>query len=267
VQTGVVMVIYLEEAVERKTRAVGGLLTRSSLRDAVMEGALLRLRPKVMTVSTVVAALLPIMWSTRVGAEVMKPLATPVLGGMISSLIHVLVVTPVIFFWIRERQLGLQGQTLDATDAPSAPRLRRAFVPVAVAVVVILAAATWLVTRGPATSQGPSSGDAVVQTVTSGDLRIVLRSPTGTLRSGRNAFTIEFRSATGALVDAGTVRATANMSMPGMLMSGNMEVTPTREPGRYAATAEFGMAGSWQMSIEWTGPAGSGSVKFEGAVQ
>src|SRR5687768_11757735 len=105
VQTGVVMVIYLEEAVERKRRELGGTLTRAALRDAVTEGALLRLRPKVMTVSTVVAGLLPIMWSTSVGAEVMKPLATPVLGGMVSSLLHVLIVTPVIFFWIRERQL------------------------------------------------------------------------------------------------------------------------------------------------------------------
>ena len=112
VQTGVVMVIYLEEAVERKRRELGGALTRAALRDAVMEGALLRLRPKVMTVSTVVAGLLPIMWSTSVGAEVMKPLATPVLGGMISSLVHVLIVTPVIFFSIRERQLGLQHDTL-----------------------------------------------------------------------------------------------------------------------------------------------------------
>src|SRR6187397_2524389 len=107
VQTGVVMVIYLEEAVARKRQQLGGALTRAALRDAVIEGALLRLRPKVMTVSTVVAGLLPIMWSTRVGSEVMKPLATPVLGGMLSSLAHVLVVTPVIFFSIRERQLGL----------------------------------------------------------------------------------------------------------------------------------------------------------------
>jgi len=106
VQTGVVMVIYLEEAVERQRQALGGLLTRDALRDAVIEGALLRLRPKVMTVSTVVAGLLPIMWSTNVGAEVMKPLATPVLGGMVSSLLFVLVVTPVIFFWIRERKLA-----------------------------------------------------------------------------------------------------------------------------------------------------------------
>ena len=112
VQTGVVMVIYLEEAVERKRRELGGTLTRAGLRDAVVEGALLRLRPKVMTVSTVVAGLLPIMWSTSVGAEVMKPLATPVLGGMVSSLLHVLIVTPVIFLTIRERQLGLRHETL-----------------------------------------------------------------------------------------------------------------------------------------------------------
>jgi copper/silver efflux system protein len=104
VQTGVVMVIYLEEAVRRKI-ASAGALTVEGLHEAVMEGALLRLRPKVMTVATVVAGLLPIMWSTRTGAEVMKPLATPVLGGMVSSLIHVLIVTPVIFTSIRERAL------------------------------------------------------------------------------------------------------------------------------------------------------------------
>jgi len=104
VQTGVVMVIYLEEAVARK-RAVTGELTVQGLHEAVMEGALLRLRPKVMTVSTVVAGLLPLMWSSRTGAEVMKPLATPVLGGMVSSLLHVLIVTPVIFTWLREWEI------------------------------------------------------------------------------------------------------------------------------------------------------------------
>src|SRR6185295_594897 len=118
VQTGVVMVIYLEEAVHRKREALGGVLTKASLREAVLEGALLRLRPKVMTVSTVVAGLLPIMWSTRVGAEVMKPLATPVLGGMVSSLMHVLVVTPVIFLWIHERRLGLHREPVPAMASP-----------------------------------------------------------------------------------------------------------------------------------------------------
>jgi Cu(I)/Ag(I) efflux system membrane protein CusA/SilA len=104
VQTAVVMVIYLNEAVERKRLEVGEL-NRASLMEAVTEGALLRLRPKVMTVSTVVASLLPIMWSASAGAEVMKPLATPVLGGMLSSLLHVLIVTPVIFYWLHARKL------------------------------------------------------------------------------------------------------------------------------------------------------------------
>ena len=105
-QTAVVMVIYLREAVTRR-RAAEGQLTRAGLHAAVMEGALLRLRPKVMTVATVVAGLLPLMWSTRTGAEFMRPLAAPVLGGMLSSLIHVLIVTPVIFTWLCERELRL----------------------------------------------------------------------------------------------------------------------------------------------------------------
>ena len=57
-----------------------------------------------MTVATIVASLLPIMWSHRQGSEIMKPLATPVIGGMISSLLHILIVTPVIFLWLRDRE-------------------------------------------------------------------------------------------------------------------------------------------------------------------
>src|SRR6266516_3386946 len=114
VQTGVVMVIYLKEAVERR-REQDGALTRDTLMAAITEGALLRLRPKVMTVSTVVAGLLPIMWSTSAGAEVMKPLATPVLGGMVSSLLHVLIVTPVLFFWLHERELR-KSETIAVGD-------------------------------------------------------------------------------------------------------------------------------------------------------
>jgi Cu(I)/Ag(I) efflux system membrane protein CusA/SilA len=110
VQTGVVMVIYLNEAVEKKKQKLG-TLTPETLKEAVTEGALLRLRPKVMTVSTVVAGLLPIMWSTSAGSEVMKPLATPVLGGMVSSLLHVLIVTPAIFYSLRARELKKEETT------------------------------------------------------------------------------------------------------------------------------------------------------------
>lgn len=114
VQTGVVMVVYLEEMVKKRMEERGALFNYEDLVQAVKDGARLRLRPKVMTVATIVASLLPIMWSHRQGAEVMKPLATPVIGGMISSLIHILIVTPVIFLWLRQRELkrhGLQQTT------------------------------------------------------------------------------------------------------------------------------------------------------------
>lgn len=117
VQTTVVMVIYLEEAVERK-RHERGTLTFTDLREAVTEGALLRLRPKLMTVSTIVAGLLPIFWSNRVGSEVIRPLATPVLGGMLSSLAHVLIVTPIIFMWLHERDLRRSASEVATSQPP-----------------------------------------------------------------------------------------------------------------------------------------------------
>jgi hypothetical protein len=121
----------------------------------------------------------------------------------------------------------------------------------------------------PWQSLTPSSENpgTVVQHVRSGNLDIVVLSPTGTLHQGRNTFTIEVRSPNGSLVDVGAVRASANMAMPGMVMSGGLQVTRTNVPGRYLATAEFGMAGAWPMTIEWDGPAGHGSVNFQGTVQ
>lgn len=111
VQTGVVMVVYLEETVKTRMAQLGSAFAYADLVQAVKDGARLRLRPKVMTVATIVASLLPIMWSHRQGAEVMKPLATPVIGGMLSSLIHILIVTPVIFLWLRARTL--KGSSLN----------------------------------------------------------------------------------------------------------------------------------------------------------
>ncbi len=108
IQTGVVMVVYLDEMLKKKQAqraSEGAAFTHADLIQAIKDGARLRLRPKVMTVATIVASLLPIMWSVRTGAEVMKPLATPVIGGMVSSLIHILIVTPVIFAWLREREM------------------------------------------------------------------------------------------------------------------------------------------------------------------
>lgn len=113
VQTTIVMVVYLQEAVNRKKEAVGRL-DRKTLLEAVTEGALLRLRPKIMTVTTIVVGLLPIMWSSGTGSEIMRPLAVPVFGGMVSSLLHVLIVTPVIFYWLRLREL--KNEDSEAAD-------------------------------------------------------------------------------------------------------------------------------------------------------
>ncbi len=105
IQTAIVMVVYLDEALQRARARSGGALTRTELIAAVKDGARLRLRPKVMTVATIIASLLPILWSTRTGAEVMRPIAVPVIGGMLSSLVHILIVTPVLFAWLRSREL------------------------------------------------------------------------------------------------------------------------------------------------------------------
>ncbi len=104
IQTGVIMVTYLEESVQDARQCLGRALTRPELIAAVKAGARLRLRPKVMTVATTIASLTPIFWLQRTGVEIMQPLATPVIGGMVSSLVHILIVTPVIFAWLRERQ-------------------------------------------------------------------------------------------------------------------------------------------------------------------
>ena len=268
VQTAVVMVIYLEEAVERRRALRGPSFSRTDLRIAVIDGALLRLRPKVMTVSTVVAGLLPIMWSTRTGAEVMKPLATPVLGGMLSSLAHVLIVTPVLFYWLRSRALPPeeQGQR-DALPGGRqiARRGRRAW-PIAagaVLLIAVIAGSLWYGRRGA----GQVTGLPVVQSVTASNLRIDLLASRGALRRGRSDFVVEFRSSDGRLVDAGTVSVSAAMPMPGMPLSGAVQVQPSGVPGRYSATADFGMAGVWQFAIQWDGPAGHGSVSFQGTVQ
>ena len=104
VQTGVVMVVYLHEALDKRLRQ-GGELTPHDIWQATVDGSILRLRPKLMTVSVVMASLVPIMWSSGVGSDVMKPIAAPIIGGMITSTIHVLIITPVIFYIMKLRAL------------------------------------------------------------------------------------------------------------------------------------------------------------------
>ncbi len=107
-ETGVVMLIYLDHALRdlREKRAgEGGQLGISDLYDAVMTGAVERVRPKMMTVVAITAGLLPIMWSTGTGSEVMRRIAAPMVGGMISSTLLTLIVIPAIYALVKERAL------------------------------------------------------------------------------------------------------------------------------------------------------------------
>ena len=110
VETGVVMVVYLHESLDRRIRdhklGLRGPITVEDIHEATAEGSVLRLRPKVMTVAAALVGLIPIMWSTGVGADVMKPLAVPMIGGLVTSAVHVLVVTPVLFVMMKKRALA-----------------------------------------------------------------------------------------------------------------------------------------------------------------
>jgi Cu(I)/Ag(I) efflux system membrane protein CusA/SilA len=107
-ETGVVMLIYLDHAMrELKARREqeGKPFALADLYAAVMEGAVERVRPKMMTVVAIMAGLLPIMWSTGTGAEVMKRIAAPMVGGMISSTVLTLIVIPALYAWIKQREV------------------------------------------------------------------------------------------------------------------------------------------------------------------
>ena len=102
VETGVVMVVYLHEALDRRVRS-GTELSEEEIERATIEGAVQRLRPKLMTVTAVLASLIPILWETGIGSDVMKPIAAPIVGGMITSTIHVLILVPVFFVMMKQR--------------------------------------------------------------------------------------------------------------------------------------------------------------------
>jgi copper/silver efflux system protein len=103
VETGVVMVVYLHEALERRLAA--GPVSPEDIEAAAIEGAVHRLRPKLMTVTAVLGSLVPILWASGIGSDVMKPIAAPIVGGMITSTIHVLILVPVFFVLMKERAL------------------------------------------------------------------------------------------------------------------------------------------------------------------
>jgi Cu(I)/Ag(I) efflux system membrane protein CusA/SilA len=118
IETAMLMTIYLNEAMQAMVAKHGNskaTLTPAIIREYVMEGSVKRLRPKLMTVSVGLFGLIPILWATGVGSDIMKPITIPLIGGTISSTIYVLLITPVIFEMIKERELKRNGK-IDLID-------------------------------------------------------------------------------------------------------------------------------------------------------
>jgi Cu(I)/Ag(I) efflux system membrane protein CusA/SilA len=113
IETAMLMTIYLNEAMNNMVAKHGNsksTLTPTIIRDYVIEGSAKRLRPKLMTVSVGLFGLIPILWATGVGSDIMRPITIPLIGGTISSTIYVLLITPVIFEMIKERELKRNGK-------------------------------------------------------------------------------------------------------------------------------------------------------------
>jgi copper/silver efflux system protein len=121
-ETGVVMLIYLDHAmaeVQTRRAAEGRAFSKGDLREAIMIGAVERVRPKMMTVVAIMAGLLPILWSTGTGSEVMQRIAVPMIGGMVSSTVLTLVVIPAVYGLIKG--FGLPRPAIETTDAAALP--------------------------------------------------------------------------------------------------------------------------------------------------
>ena len=113
VETGIVMVIYLNDAMQQLVALKGNsseTITHNDLREYVIEGAAKRLRPKLMTVCVSLFGLVPILWSTGTGSDVMIPIVLPMIGGVLTSSIHILLVTPIIFLMTKEYELKKFGK-------------------------------------------------------------------------------------------------------------------------------------------------------------
>ena len=276
-ETGVVMLLYLDHALD-KFRGLGRMNTMGDLHVAVIEGAVQRIRPKVMTICAILFGLLPIMWSptTQSGADVMKRIAAPMIGGVITSGILELLLYPAIYVIWRRRHLpkGTRGSltiTEAATIGPaetSTPSsmpgesVKPGRIRTVLFVVLILAALVFAWQKfGKPGSTGAISGTPFATQTVNG-LTVTLIHPKGQLVYAENDFLIEFRDANGELVDVGTVKFALDMNMPGMVMHDAATVKPSGTPGQYRASVKPDMAGDWTVKLEYDGPRGKGQVSF-----
>jgi Cu(I)/Ag(I) efflux system membrane protein CusA/SilA len=266
-ETGVIMLLYLDQAWD-KYRAAGRMNNMGDLYQAVKEGAVQRIRPKMMAVCAILFGLLPIMWSPtlQAGADVMKRIATPMIGGVITSAILNLLIYPVIYVIWRKRELPINGQveavlSIDDSGKRAAAFRDRLRILIVVLVGVLLFASgytawNWWNSRSPnaAQIQGPS-----LATRTVGDLTV---SVFGYLHDGQSEVLVRFTNSSGQPQDVGEVRTDLSMNMPGMVMHSGSDVTKTSIPGVYRAKLQPQMGGDWVLKLSWQGSAGTDQIEI-----
>src|SRR5439155_11982265 len=206
-----------------KFRAEGRMNTMRDLHDAVIEGAVSRVRPKIMAVSAILFGLLPSMSSPamQAGADVMKRIATPMIGGVITSAFLNLLIYPVIYVIWKKRGLKEQEEEEEAPFLPPALVVSREnrqrlfkWIALVIAVITIFygGKCAWQKVRTTQISSAPF----LTQNVN--DLAVNFVGREGALRQGNNEVLIEFRDRNGQLVDVGNVKLDMDMNMPGMQM-------------------------------------------------
>src|SRR5436190_809763 len=265
-ETGVVMLLYLDHAWDH-FKAQGRMKSMRDLHDAVLEGAVGRVRPKIMTVCAILFGLLPIMWSPamQAGADVMKRIAAPMIGGVVTSAVLELLIYPVIYVIWRRRELPDQIEEEPAPLVPPAlvpservrHRLSRIIATTLIAIGLIYGASfVW----HKASARKITSPPFATQTVD--DLTVKLMAREGALRRGNNDMLIEFRDRNGQLVDVGNAKFDMDMNMPGMQMRSGGTLERTNAPGQYRAKIKIDMSGEWTAKISFQGSHGQGQQSF-----
>jgi Cu(I)/Ag(I) efflux system membrane protein CusA/SilA len=274
-ETGVVMLIYLDQAYDDHV-ARGKMNHFNDLVSAVKEGAVQRIRPKMMTMAAILFGLLPIMWSTGSGSEMMKRIAAPMIGGVITSAILGLLIYPVLYVLWRDREFSAGNKELplarsvEPVTSNKPLHGRRNLVKALVVAVLILAmggAALWYFgfPNAPVAADGQ---ETVIASRNNNGIEVRVMNSQGELRNGENKVALEFHDAsTGDLVDVGKVNFVLNMSMPGMQMRSPGTIEPSPTPGRYLATIKPDMIGDWSGMISYDGPRGHGEVQISFSVK
>ncbi len=248
-ETGVVMIVYLDEA-WRHLKRNKPKPTASDLYHAVMEGAVQRVRPKMMTVSAIMGGLLPIMWGHGAGADTMKRIAAPMVGGMVSSTVLTLLIIPAIYFSWRSREVECEAVIASPRRKP---------ILVAMAVAVILAVGAWWL--WPMHRGGGGNLSAVIQTEAVGDYQFEILGKTSELHVGQNLVEIRVTRG-GAPMDVGNVSLELRMDMPGMPMRANAPLAKTAQPGVYSGSMKIDMQGEYTGQAGYSGPKGEAQKTF-----